>query len=250
MLRRAQFSVQSLRELAAHYSCICPAQHQSSMSPAACGFPRRSSVSLDDVPEVLPLAELPSSGIKSVKRKAAEALLQSRHIYSPVCRGLTDSPCKRRHFSSDVQVHLCTTRHVSDPDQEQATQAQSSGLRWCSLNVCVPHLDWSTIVTAPAIETHTHATPHCLRGPSHTIADEVDIYVVDRPNQVAEALERLKDSMKDSVVAIDLEWKPDHVRDTSKVALMQLSSSTCCVLIRICKLKPQQLPEALIKFLR
>ena len=64
-----------------------------------------------------------------------------------------------------------------------------------------------------------------------------------------EALRLLKDSMQDSIVSIDLEWKPDFVKDTSKVALMQLSSATCCLLIRTCKLQ-HVLPPALCEFLR
>ncbi len=55
--------------------------------------------------------------------------------------------------------------------------------------------------------------------------------------------------MADRVVGIDLEWRPDVGRSQKhKVALMQLASSTCAVLIRTCRM--DTLPSCLTTFLR
>ncbi len=54
--------------------------------------------------------------------------------------------------------------------------------------------------------------------------------------------------MADSVVGIDLEWRPDVGRaKKNKVALMQLASSTCALLIRTCRM--DTLPDCLGAFL-
>ncbi len=50
-------------------------------------------------------------------------------------------------------------------------------------------------------------------------------------------------------MAIDLEWRPDFGAGQSRVALMQLATSSCAVLIRTCRLK-HQLPPVLAEFLR
>jgi ribonuclease D len=59
----------------------------------------------------------------------------------------------------------------------------------------------------------------------------------------------LRDSMQDHVIAIDLEWQPDFGAGRSRVALMQLATSTCAVLVRTCRMK-YQLPPKLMEFLR
>ncbi len=192
----------------------------------------------------LPLAAQPMplfrDGSKSAKRKAAEALLQSR-FSSPG----TGSPClertpKRRHFSTSAHVQACS----ATPEKEPCSM---SG--WCDFDVCLPHMNWNDVSTTAVEEVDNTASPHHLRLPKYQLPYGIDIYVVEKSNQIAEALRLLKDSMEDSIVSIDLEWKPDFVKDTSKVALLQLSSATCCLLIRTCKMKPE-LPAALLGFLR
>lgn len=192
----------------------------------------------------LPAAAVPMSlfhdGSKSAKRKAAEALLQSR-FSSPG----SSSPClehtpKCRQFSTSAHVRACSATAENEP-------CSVSG--WCDFDVCLPHLNWNDVSTAAVEEVDNTASPHHLRLPKYQLPYGMDIYVVEKSNQIAEALRLLKDSMEDSIVSIDLEWKPDFVKDTSKVALMQLSSATCCLLIRTCKMK-HELPAALLDFLR
>lgn len=183
---------------------------------------------------------------KSVKRKAAEALLQSRSLTAAGHSGFAESPVKRRHLNPPIIVRASTATADSCNNQEYQ---EDPAERWCDFNVCVPHLEWSRVVLSPALETDSHLLPHTARMPTYTLTDDVTVYVVEKAPHVPEALNMLRDSMDDSLVSIDLEWKPDYVRDTSKVALMQLSSSRCCLLIRLCKIG-QQLPDALQSFFR
>lgn len=61
---------------------------------------------------------------------------------------------------------------------------------------------------------------------------------------------RMYASMQDSVIAIDLEWKPEYTAGvTNPVALMQLSSASVCVLLRISSMR-FSLPAAVRAFLR
>ena len=55
--------------------------------------------------------------------------------------------------------------------------------------------------------------------------------------------------MTDRVVGIDLEWRPEYSRYfKNQVALMQLASSTCAVLLRTCRM--EGLPPCIVAFLR
>lgn len=180
-------------------------------------------------------------GSKSAKRKAAEELLQSRFSSPAGDVSSAEHPAKRRYFSSSAHVRACST------SSESSEPCSVTG--WCDFDVCLPHVNWNDVATAALEEVDNLASPHHLRLPKYQLAHGIDIYLVDKAVQMPEALRLLKDSMEDSIVSIDLEWKPDFVRDTSKVALLQLSSATCCLLIRTCKLQ-HELPAALLQFLR
>lgn len=55
--------------------------------------------------------------------------------------------------------------------------------------------------------------------------------------------------MADRVIGIDLEWRPEYTRGVqNRVALMQLASSTCAILLRTCRM--DVLPACLRSFLR
>lgn len=202
--------------------------------PAACIVSQPSGVALN------PLSQTPPDSKKSVKRKAAEALLQSRSESTSNYSEVADISVKRARLNNAARVNACTATHGSNAHQ---------GNDWCDFDVCLPHLDWSRVALTPALETETRLLPHSATTPAYSLTDDITVFIIDRASQVPEALQQLKDSMDDCVVSIDLEWKPDYVRDTSKVALMQLSSSTCCLLIRLCKIG-QQIPDALLKFFR
>lgn len=224
-----------------HQARLCLAATNLVMTlPAVCIQSQQSlASSRNALHELSP--SLPVSSTKSAKRKAAEASLQARSVGTDSYRSFADTPVKRRHLNTTARVHACSASHDS--------HAQASAGEWCNFDVCLPHLEWSTVVLTPAVEAETESLPHSLRMPIYSLTDDITVYVVERANQMSAAIQQLKDSMEDSVISIDLEWKPDFVRDTSKVALMQLSSSTCCLLIRLCKIGPE-LPEELLTFFR
>ena len=92
-----------------------------------------------------------------------------------------------------------------------------------------------------------------MRAPSHKCltsdAVVLQVLLVDSDYALEEALDALRESMNDSIVAIDLEWTPDVVSGFySFVALMQLASSTRAVLIRLCCM--DGMPYMLEQFLR
>ena len=184
------------------------------------------------------------SASKSEKRKAAEALLQSKFQSPDSGDRDTQHPAKRRHFSSSAYVAACSF-HSSHPVDSQSRNV----IGWCDVDVSLPDINWNAVATARVQEVDNTSSPERIRLPKYQLPYGLEIYLVERPQQMQEALRLLKDSMQDSIVSIDLEWKPDFVKDTSKVALMQLSSATCCLLIRTCKLQ-HVLPPALCEFLR
>lgn len=176
---------------------------------------------------------------KTPKRQAAEAFLQSRFTQADLTSPLREPPSKRRNISTSAHVFACST----------STALPCSVGDWCDFDVSLPHVNWNVIASSPLEEVSNLASPPYFRLPKYQLPQGIDIYVVNTESQLPEALRLLADSMEDSVISIDLEWKPDFVRDTSKVALMQLSSATCCLLIRTCKLG-HEFPEELLKFLR
>jgi hypothetical protein len=52
------------------------------------------------------------------------------------------------------------------------------------------------------------------------------VLVVEQQVHLPAALEALRRSMLDSVVAIDLEWRPQFSKGFTPVAMVQLASST------------------------
>jgi hypothetical protein len=56
--------------------------------------------------------------------------------------------------------------------------------------------------------------------------------------------------VQDEVIAIDLEWRPVFTKSaSSRVAMVQLASSTIAVLIRTCRLRTDKIAPALQDFL-
>ena len=57
------------------------------------------------------------------------------------------------------------------------------------------------------------------------------VHVVETEDELSSALYDLNESMRDDLIALDLEWDG---RSDGPIALMQLASSACVVLVRIC----------------
>ncbi len=79
------------------------------------------------------------------------------------------------------------------------------------------------------------------------------MHVVSQAEQLPGALAALRQSMQDSCIAIDLEWKPEGWAGAgprpNRVALMQLASASVAVLIRVNSLG-FRMPPPLRAFLR
>jgi hypothetical protein len=77
----------------------------------------------------------------------------------------------------------------------------------------------------------------------------MQVLVVENPVFLPVALQKLRSSMSDPVVAIDLEWRPTFTGGRfSPVALVQLASSRVAVLVRVCRMG-HALPLVLKEFL-
>jgi ribonuclease D len=77
----------------------------------------------------------------------------------------------------------------------------------------------------------------------------LQVYVVENAAHLGSALQNLRASMQDPVIAIDLEWRPEFGRRFTPVAMVQLASSRVAVLIRTCRMS-YKLPAVLKAFLR
>lgn len=82
------------------------------------------------------------------------------------------------------------------------------------------------------------------------------VLLVEDAAHLSSALQTLRASMQDPVIAIDLEWRPEFAKGRSNpVAMVQLASSRVAVLIRTCRIVgtqglPKELPAALRAFLQ
>eukprot|EP01026_Neomeris_dumetosa_P042490 TRINITY_DN3544_c0_g1_i2.p1 TRINITY_DN3544_c0_g1~~TRINITY_DN3544_c0_g1_i2.p1 ORF type:complete len:370 (+),score=3.02 TRINITY_DN3544_c0_g1_i2:130-1239(+) len=81
----------------------------------------------------------------------------------------------------------------------------------------------------------------------YNLTQGVKIYLVEKRREIEVAIDALKASMTDNVLAIDFEWKPDRrIYDNHKISLIQIASAKVCVLLRICKMGnelPQQVED-------
>lgn len=101
---------------------------------------------------------------------------------------------------------------------------------WCAAPVSVPHVDWRKLVESDPLAYRS--TPLAAGYEQLHFPDGVSVYVVEEAAHAADALGRLRSSMEDSVVAIDLEWRPSFGKRQNPVALVQLASATTAVLMR------------------
>jgi hypothetical protein len=81
----------------------------------------------------------------------------------------------------------------------------------------------------------------------HLFALQVQVHVVEKAQDVEPGLAALHASMRDPLIGIDMEWKPDSKWGTNKVAMLQLASSSVALLIRTCHLD-NEIPKPIIHF--
>ena len=89
-----------------------------------------------------------------------------------------------------------------------------------------------------------------VAAPATLLPGGIAVHIVEAAEQLPGVLAALRGSMRDALIAIDLEWCPDFGAGRSRVALLQLASSSVVVLIRTCRLPRGPLPGPLLEFLR
>lgn len=76
--------------------------------------------------------------------------------------------------------------------------------------------------------------PTAMGGGRYRLSSGIEALVVGYAEELAPALAELRRSMTNQYLAIDLEWKPDFVRgENNPVAVMQLASSTLCLILQL-----------------
>lgn len=175
---------------------------------------------------------------KSAKRRAAEACLERK-------------ASKQRLDSLDLSHAALNSRIItvqacessSACVTESAHPGDDSSVRWCGMPVTImPTLDWPTILRCLTSQRNIDD------GILPQLPEDIDIFLVETQADLVPALAALRKSMTDSVVAIDLEWRPDfQCNSNNRVALIQLATTTTCVLVRCSRLR-WSLPAALRHF--
>ena len=228
---------------------------------------------------------------KSVKRKAAEELLKAR--YSPSCpspshpslpassllihhqhssmTSLVSSPSQPRKLSSlrpttashqdasvdsntPILVQGCDRNSGCSCSSEPSTSKPSTIPFWCSFPIRIPQVDWRKVNES---NPHTFIPMVLAQGFERIVMPEgINVYLVESPVHIKQAIDYLKDSMTDRVISIDLEWRPDgawgkdgQLLPPNPVAMIQLSSATVCLLIRVSSMG-FRLPPEVTKFLQ
>eukprot|EP00890_Picochlorum_soloecismus_P000282 jgi/Picsp_1/1254/NSC_04735-R1_3 -5 exonuclease len=177
---------------------------------------------------------------KSKKRCAAEALLEKK----------AKRKCgARNEYLSNVWIEKCNKNCVSCEERAQSgSKSGKSVERWCSMQVTIKApFHWQSLVDGDLVHISSGISGKIYNLKSHVEETGVELIVVETMEELEAAITRLKESMLDNVIAIDLEWRPDNKYTNNSVALIQLASSSCCVLLRFCKLG-DRLPATLIKF--
>ncbi|KAG2491197.1 hypothetical protein HYH03_010407 [Edaphochlamys debaryana] len=146
----------------------------------------------------------------------------------PVC--LPGQACRFRPSARDANSRAC-----------------SKGLDWCVFPVTVPDVNWKAAL-AGRPEVLQRRTLD--KGYEEVVLPQGLVsYVVSDPQRAKDAVRRLRASMQDRLISIDLEWKPDfRGSPKSRVALLQLSTATTCLLLRT-SCMGYSLPPSVAKFL-
>ena len=172
--------------------------------------------------------------VKSGKRLAIEARLAKR------TKGLNGA----RALPVESSPSASSSEHVPACSDCSTSSSYDS---WCGVDVQVPCLDWSDILSQSGAGLAAGKEPgvfHLLPG------KELTVLLVEEEAALPRALSRLRESMEDDVIGIDLEWRPSFRPGAShRVALMQLASSSVCVLVRLCNMG-RTFPPVLAKFFR
>ena len=161
---------------------------------------------------------------KTPKRCRAEAILQRKNSKPRLVAAMNDGPS-----SSPLIVGSCCGGCCGNRGSMSSSSPSSA---WCTFPVSIPSIDLASIIKYSSSETHAHAHSNSNTIDTPTpLLPGVDIRLVACLDQLDSALAALRASLQDSIIAIDLEWKPDN-KTSNPVGLIQLASATVCVLIK------------------
>lgn len=179
---------------------------------------------------------------KSAKRKAAEALIERKASKQRL--DILDTPemiTASRCIRVDACHPTCSRRNSSGCLEAKSIDHPS----WCTVPVVIPPLDWPRILQAMAAQRRSGR-------PLAKLPCDIKTFIVESAATLGPALVALRESLQDSVVAVDLEWRPDYrTGSNNPVALMQLASATTVVLVQCLLLRMHKtgLPPLLRSFL-
>lgn len=164
---------------------------------------------------------------KSRKRKAAELKLARRAS----CSHLHDG----RHYDLISDANSSENEDGSSSSLNTVCPIERDWARQC-MHVNVPaKMDWNAVFSNPRY--------------FYSSTRELDVLVIEE--EVEKGLQWLNQGARDSVVAIDLEWRPDSRHTNNNVACIQLATQKRCLIIRCCCWKVNGLmPQVLIDFFR
>jgi hypothetical protein len=202
--------------------------------------------------------------------------MQMREATTSVQRseGLWDSARQARSSSAaglEAPAPVSLMVRACPPDcSMRSTPGLSS---WCKAAVAVPQLDWKDVFDSdPALYPSFLLAPGLSR---FDLPQGLEAFVVSSAEQVDQALRLLRASMQDAVITIDLEWQPDRGGFSgnasapssfsqspsssspsspaalgSPVAVIQLATSTTCVIVHLAPTMRFALPIGVEKLLR
>ena len=151
---------------------------------------------------------------------------------------------KQRDLWAPLECSLQDVRVVDVPSCGQES-CKLSDSTWCNFRVSVPQRDWNKILSVEPKRLEPSFTGRSMLR-TLDLPGDLKIVEVMTEKQLCKALPWLQASMLDKAVAIDLEWSQRQ----KNVDLIQLASSSFCLLIRIRGGLKKSCPDELDEFFR
>eukprot|EP00195_Chlamydomonas_chlamydogama_P017616 CAMPEP_0202913898 /NCGR_PEP_ID=MMETSP1392-20130828/61745_1 /ASSEMBLY_ACC=CAM_ASM_000868 /TAXON_ID=225041 /ORGANISM="Chlamydomonas chlamydogama, Strain SAG 11-48b" /LENGTH=272 /DNA_ID=CAMNT_0049605341 /DNA_START=103 /DNA_END=918 /DNA_ORIENTATION=- len=170
-----------------------------------------------------------STVLKSAKRRAAEALLAARYTDSStnllaLCDTSASTAAAVAAGGGGSSKRQCSGGRAAAAGSAEGGAASgapvhvkacsttckhSAGQGWCHFDVRIPHTNWQAVLNMnPAMYT----TMLLSKGYERVhLPEGLVVYVVENIRHIDDALGKLRASMQDRLVAIDLEWKPEFM---------------------------------------
>lgn len=193
-------------------------------------------------------ASAQSSPASSELTTVSEARKSPKRLKAELCLGIRARVKRCCSPIATARKKLCRRHELVEACRRGGCKADTvvaeavGAAPWCSTSASVSRLGLDELFIS-AEESVPSSGALTLRG-----GQIVDI--VAHVEELQPALHKFQLSMSDCFVAVDLEWKPSFTYGLrNRVALMQLASSTHCLLIRLSHMGTE-FPSQLLQFLR